>query len=238
VAHDAGHWDARYAAADTHQRSDGHQLSEPDPAVVEAALEAEAEAEVEAVGPFPPGRALDLAAGRGRHALWLAGQGWAVTAVDFSAVGIELGRTLEEQATRAPARNEATARHIRRTVASLGAQQQGAEVRVEPITWVVADLRTWAPPPVPDSMPSEATGYDLVLCAFVHLDPPDFARVRTWLTPSGHLVVVSHGPGSPDGPGNPAYRYDEQQLRAAAEGLTIELLDQRDDRLVLIARRP
>ncbi|MEP6716614.1 MAG: hypothetical protein ABJC09_13675 [Terriglobia bacterium] len=29
-----------------------------------------------------PGRALDLAAGQGRHALWLAGRGWKVTAVD------------------------------------------------------------------------------------------------------------------------------------------------------------
>ena len=32
----------------------------------------------------PPGRALDLAAGEGRNALWLAERGWQVTAVDFS----------------------------------------------------------------------------------------------------------------------------------------------------------
>jgi SAM-dependent methyltransferase len=31
---------------------------------------------------LPPGRALDLACGRGRNALWLAQQGWTVTAVD------------------------------------------------------------------------------------------------------------------------------------------------------------
>jgi tellurite methyltransferase len=37
-----------------------------------------------------PGRALDLACGVGRHALWLAEQGWQVTAVDASAVAIEL----------------------------------------------------------------------------------------------------------------------------------------------------
>ncbi|MCF6735963.1 class I SAM-dependent methyltransferase [Blastococcus sp. KM273129] len=41
----------------------------------------------------PPGTAVDLAAGEGRHALWLAGRGWAVTAVDFSDVGLERGRT-------------------------------------------------------------------------------------------------------------------------------------------------
>jgi SAM-dependent methyltransferase len=41
---------------------------------------------------LPPGRAVDLAAGEGRHALWLAGRGWTVTAVDFSAVGLDRGR--------------------------------------------------------------------------------------------------------------------------------------------------
>lgn len=44
------------------------------------------------VGAWPPGRALDLGTGEGRHALWLAGLGWTVTAVDFSAVGVARGR--------------------------------------------------------------------------------------------------------------------------------------------------
>jgi SAM-dependent methyltransferase len=38
--------------------------------------------------PLVPGRALDLAAGEGRNAVWLATRGWRVTAVDFSAVGM------------------------------------------------------------------------------------------------------------------------------------------------------
>lgn len=46
-----------------------------------------------------PGRALDLAAGSGRHSLLLAGLGWRVTAVDYSAVALEL------LAERAAARN-------------------------------------------------------------------------------------------------------------------------------------
>jgi SAM-dependent methyltransferase len=41
-----------------------------------------------------PGRALDLAAGHGRHTVWLAGQGWRVTAVDFSRVGLDQARKL------------------------------------------------------------------------------------------------------------------------------------------------
>jgi len=36
------------------------------------------------VAGLPVGSALDLAAGEGRNAVWLAEQGWAVTAVDFS----------------------------------------------------------------------------------------------------------------------------------------------------------
>ncbi|MGE0026092.1 MAG: class I SAM-dependent methyltransferase [Thermoleophilia bacterium] len=38
---------------------------------------------------LPPGRALDLACGEGRNAIWLARQGWDVTGVDFSGVAIE-----------------------------------------------------------------------------------------------------------------------------------------------------
>jgi SAM-dependent methyltransferase len=45
---------------------------------------------------LPPGRALDLAAGEGRNAVWLAEQGWQVTAVDYSAVGLAKGGRLAE----------------------------------------------------------------------------------------------------------------------------------------------
>ncbi|WP_424186994.1 SAM-dependent methyltransferase [Actinokineospora sp. G85] len=38
---------------------------------------------------LPPGEALDLGCGDGGDALWLAGQGWRVTAVDISAVAVE-----------------------------------------------------------------------------------------------------------------------------------------------------
>ena len=41
-----------------------------------------------------PGRALDLACGEGRNAIWLARRGWQVTATDFSAVALDKGRRL------------------------------------------------------------------------------------------------------------------------------------------------
>jgi SAM-dependent methyltransferase len=72
--HDAAHWDQRY------DETDRLWSAEPNP-TVEAV-----------VRPMHPGRALDLGAGEGRHAAWLATRGWHVTAVDFSAVGIDRGR--------------------------------------------------------------------------------------------------------------------------------------------------
>jgi SAM-dependent methyltransferase len=50
----------------------------------------------ELLADLPPGDAVDLAAGEGRHALWLAGLGWRVTAVDFSDVGLARGRAHPE----------------------------------------------------------------------------------------------------------------------------------------------
>jgi SAM-dependent methyltransferase len=66
-------WDARYAEK-------AQWSVDPNPMIA---------AELE---DLPPGRAVDLAAGEGRHALWLARRGWEVTAVDFSSVGLDRGR--------------------------------------------------------------------------------------------------------------------------------------------------
>lgn len=53
---------------------------------------------VEEVEGLLPGRALDVAAGEGRNAVWLALQGWQVTAVDFSEVGLDKARQLAARA--------------------------------------------------------------------------------------------------------------------------------------------
>ena len=43
----------------------------------------------EAVAQLESGTALDIACGEGRNALWLAKQGWQVSAMDFSSVAID-----------------------------------------------------------------------------------------------------------------------------------------------------
>jgi ubiquinone/menaquinone biosynthesis C-methylase UbiE len=44
-----------------------------------------------------PGVGLDLASGEGRNAIWLAGLGWEMTAVDFSGVAIARGREMSDR---------------------------------------------------------------------------------------------------------------------------------------------
>lgn len=45
-------------------------------------------------GDLPPGRVIDLAAGEGRNAIWLAERGWEATAVDHSDVAIDRAREI------------------------------------------------------------------------------------------------------------------------------------------------
>jgi SAM-dependent methyltransferase len=53
---------------------------------------------IEVASGLPPGRALELGSGEGADAIWLAGRGWTVTAVDFSTVALE--RAAREGTTR------------------------------------------------------------------------------------------------------------------------------------------
>lgn len=73
---DAQGWDERYAASELVWSAEPNQF-----------VAAE-------VADLPPGRALDLAAGEGRNAIWLARRGWDVTAADFSQVALDKGRSL------------------------------------------------------------------------------------------------------------------------------------------------
>jgi len=49
---------------------------------------------VQEISELAPGRAIDLAAGEGRNAVWLAERGWRVTAVDYSRVGLDKARQI------------------------------------------------------------------------------------------------------------------------------------------------
>jgi tellurite methyltransferase len=70
-------WDERYRSG---ERAAEDLYAAPAPLLVEAARK------------LAPGKALDLACGTGRNALWLAEQGWSVIAVDGSPIAIEMLR--------------------------------------------------------------------------------------------------------------------------------------------------
>jgi 2-polyprenyl-3-methyl-5-hydroxy-6-metoxy-1,4-benzoquinol methylase len=72
-----GAWNARYSAAELVWGADPNRFLAAE--LGDAA---------------PEGRALDLACGEGRNAIWLAARGWQVTAVDYSDVAIERARGL------------------------------------------------------------------------------------------------------------------------------------------------
>jgi tellurite methyltransferase len=71
-------WDERYRSR---ERAAEDFDATPTPLLVETAKK------------LAPGKALDLACGTGRNALWLAAQGWSVTAVDSSPAAIEILRS-------------------------------------------------------------------------------------------------------------------------------------------------
>jgi SAM-dependent methyltransferase len=67
---DQTQWESRY-------REGGGDASRPPSQFLSAVLQQ-----------LPPGRALDLACGAGRHALYLARHGWTVDAIDFARAGL------------------------------------------------------------------------------------------------------------------------------------------------------
>jgi|BEDMetMinimDraft_2_1075160.scaffolds.fasta_scaffold09226_1 SAM-dependent methyltransferase len=158
-AQDRERWNARYRAG---QGPRGL----PDPEVVRW------------VGALPPrGRALDVAAGMGRHALWLAERGWVVDAVDVSEVALSvLGRE---------------------------AEVRGLEDRVH-IVW--ADLDDWTPPPARYRLVVMAFFVDRPLLDRLELalKPGGFLFCRSFLASS---PLLAHNPSHAWQPGELGQRF-------------------------------
>ncbi|MGW2237435.1 class I SAM-dependent methyltransferase, partial [Streptomyces sp. NPDC001759] len=74
---DAADWDQRYRGSELVWRAEPNRFVEEELRDLE-----------------PSGRAVDLAAGEGRNAVWLAERGWEVDAVDFSGVALEKAERL------------------------------------------------------------------------------------------------------------------------------------------------
>ncbi|WP_328504816.1 class I SAM-dependent methyltransferase [Streptomyces sp. NBC_00457] len=74
---DAAGWDERYRGSELVWKAEPNRFVEEELADLK-----------------PTGRAVDIAAGEGRNAIWLAEQGWDVDAVDFSAVALEKAERL------------------------------------------------------------------------------------------------------------------------------------------------
>ncbi|HUH06448.1 MAG TPA: class I SAM-dependent methyltransferase [Egibacteraceae bacterium] len=74
----AGEWDRRYLQAELVWSAEPNRLF------------------AEETADLPAGRALDLACGEGRNAVWLACRGWDVTGVDFSQVALGKAQRLAE----------------------------------------------------------------------------------------------------------------------------------------------
>ncbi|HQY33618.1 MAG TPA: class I SAM-dependent methyltransferase [Actinotalea sp.] len=179
---DAAAWDARYAAASLWG-------SAPNVFVVRHTRG------------LTPGRARDVAAGDGRHAVWLAGEGWQVEALDFSATAIERGRAAAER------------------VAAEG-RLSGA------ITWRVADATTVEPEPGTADLvvmaylhlPAPAAREALV-------------RAAATLAPGGTFVLVGHDRSNladgTGGPQDPAVLTDAGTVAAtlAEAGLEVTLAE-------------
>jgi SAM-dependent methyltransferase len=174
---DAAAWDARYAAGSPWGR-------EPNRTVREI------------VAPLVAGRARDVAAGDGRHALWLAASGWDVDALDFSSTAMEHGRS---------------------TADALAGELSGT------ISWQVADATLARPEPLAYDLvlhaylhlPPDAAGTALALSA------SGVAPGGLFLLVGHDRSNLEHGTG---GPQDPTVLTDLDDVRSAMEaaGLVIE----------------
>jgi tellurite methyltransferase len=143
---------------------------------------------------LPDGPALDIACGRGRNTLFLAGKGRSVAAVDWSAAALEI---LEEHARagRIPVMRRSWANH------AVLAAKSGIET-------ACADLSC-------QELGSEE--FALVLCIH-YLERPLFRRIAKALRPGGALLYETYTREQlafAGGPRNPEYLLSPGELHGA-----------------------
>jgi SAM-dependent methyltransferase len=149
---------------------------------------------------LPPGAALDVACGTGRHSLLLGARGQQVTAVDWSRAGLE---TLE-------ARARAEGIPIRRTSSA----EQIVKRHHGGIDLVQADLQQLQFP--------ENT-FELILCV-QYLQRSLFPELERALRPGGVLLFETFTQAQlafNGGPRNPEYLLNPGELRTAFSGLRV-----------------
>ena len=187
---DAADWDARYSGADL--------VWSVGPNVWVREL----------CTPMTPGRALDVAAGEGRNALWLVEQGWSVVAADFSAVAVERMKQIADRRL---------------------TQRRSA------FSAVVADATQPAPRPPGDLVDNSGTDgegwYDLVLISYLHLPRTEWGQALSAAVRAspvgGAVLVVAHavrnlteGVG---GPKDPTILLDPGDVVASAAELPVDV---------------
>ncbi len=175
-------WDAKYRLAAE------APLSEPASIVRE-------------LSPFlPNGPALDLACGTGRHALFLAGRGQHVTAVDFSTVALAV--------------LEVGARSMGAPVRRGERFREGGRPHKGGLELIHADLERL-------SLPERC--YDLILC-IQYLQRNLFPQMARALRPGGVLLIETFTRAQLEfygGPRNPAYLLESGELREAFPELRV-----------------
>jgi SAM-dependent methyltransferase len=199
-------WDERY-------RSGEHTTKEPSPLLRKA------------IENLKTGRALDIACGVGRHAIYLAELGWQVTAVDSSRVGIEiLQQRARERSARiaVPTRRDSQASCLLTIDAHIADIEKG-EFQIQP------------------------AAYDLI-CDFYYLQRDLFPAIRAGVKPGGAVVAAIHlNDGNPDAkPHNPAFLLEPGELKTLFSDWEITYYHEgpsdegghHHDTAYLIARKP
>lgn len=195
---DRERWDRKYRGGEA------RPLDAPDPFVIRA---------LEHLGPVPESaggapRALDLASGRGRHALELARRGYRTEAWDVSPLGL---RILEGYAGAAGL--EVATREI-----DLVARPSWSADRHAPI-------------------PGGEARFDLVVAVnFLHR--PLVHELRRFLVPGGHALVVTFTTEHPAAKPPERYRLDPGEIDRGLPGLESVLCEEAHGRAGLLARLP